>query len=54
MHALPVMELKGQPLPPDLITCSFSKPLRMLQEEKKVQQILFRHAGAVTLHMCAL
>lgn len=21
---------------------------------KKVQQILFRHAGAVTLHMCAL
>lgn len=35
MHALPVMELKGQPLPPDLITCSFSKPLRMLQEEKK-------------------
>lgn len=48
------MELKGQPLPPDLII-----PLLILKttedaSEKKKQPILFRHTGAVTFHMCAL
>lgn len=54
IHALPVMELKGQPLPPDLITCSFSKHLRMLQKKKSARNSLQTCRCCNSPYVCSL